>query len=401
MIVNNIFTQFKNNVFIETGSFMGDGIQKAIDAGFKKIYSIELSDKYAGICEQRFRGNPKVKIVRGDSAFVLQDILKDINEPITFWLDGHHSCDDTALGAYWAPLIQELEQIKNHHIKNHTILIDDMRCWQEVNEVHGFVADDLRTKVKEINSGYDFSYIDGLHTQDIMACTVKNKVGLLCIATGKYDQYIPPLYTSVKKYFFTKDEVTMFVFTDQEIPEEEGIVKIQQEHLGWPGATLKRYHIFDNNKEVLSKMDYLFYCDADMRFNAPVGREILPTPENNNLVGTEHPGFYGGRRGTYDENPTSKAYVGPSEGKIYFAGGFNGGTSQEFLKMCAHIKTNIDEDLKKNYIALWHDESHMNRYFIDNPPKMLNPGHCYPESWLLPFERKLLALDKNHAAVRA
>jgi len=234
MIVNNIFKEFKNNVFIETGSFMGDGVQKAIDAGFKRIYSIELSEKYAGICENRFRGNPKVKIVRGDSAFALADILKEIDEPATFWLDGHHSCDDTALGAYWAPLMQELEQINNHHIKTHTILIDDMRCWQEVNEVHGFVASDLRQKVKEINPDYDFTYLDGLHTQDVMACTVKNKIGLLVIATGKYDQFIPPLYSSVKKHFFTTDNVTMFVFTDQDIPEEDGIVKIHQEHLGWP-----------------------------------------------------------------------------------------------------------------------------------------------------------------------
>ena len=36
--------KFKNKTsnFIETGSYLGDGIQLAIDSGFDNIYSIEL-----------------------------------------------------------------------------------------------------------------------------------------------------------------------------------------------------------------------------------------------------------------------------------------------------------------------------------------------------------------------
>lgn len=58
-------------------------------------------------------------------------MLDNINERITFWLDGYYSCCDTALGKYWSPLIQELEHIKNHSIKNHIILIDDMQYWTD------------------------------------------------------------------------------------------------------------------------------------------------------------------------------------------------------------------------------------------------------------------------------
>ena len=46
-----IFQKYINNYFIETGSYLGDGIQQAIDAGFKNIISIELSDKYFNICK--------------------------------------------------------------------------------------------------------------------------------------------------------------------------------------------------------------------------------------------------------------------------------------------------------------------------------------------------------------
>jgi len=226
------------------------------------------------------------------------------------------------------------------------------------------------------------------------------KVGLLVIATGKYDQFIPMLYKSMKKYFLINHDVTMFVFTDQEIPNKDGLVSFPHTHESWPNPTLKRYHVFDKYKEELLKMDYLYYCDADMRFVSEVGDEVLPNSESN-LIATEHPGFYGGRRGTYETRLESTAYVSDNEGECYFAGGFNGGTTEAFLKMSAVIKERVDKDLEKGIIAIWHDESQMNRYLIDNKPSVLDPSYCYPESWDLPFEKKLLALDKNHSEIRS
>jgi histo-blood group ABO system transferase len=225
------------------------------------------------------------------------------------------------------------------------------------------------------------------------------KIGLLVIATNKYTIFIPPLYKSVKKYFMNNHEVKMFVFTDGTIPKGDDIVRIEQEHLGWPYSTLKRYHIFDKHKEVLSEMDYLFYCDADMLFCNNVGDEIIPNTKTG-LVGVEHPGFYGGRRGTYETRKKSTAYISKDEGKVYFAGGFNGGTSKSFLEMSNIIKERVDKDLENNIVAIWHDESQMNRYFVDNEPKVLSPSYCYPESWNIPFDKKLLALDKDHKKIR-
>lgn len=171
--VNNIFTSYTNPIFIETGSYMGNGIRLAIDAGFTKIYSIELSPKYFQICKKRFQNHNNVEVLHGDSYKVLPTLLNSINQPVTFWLDGHHSCGDTALGDYWAPLIKELEAICNHPIKNHTILVDDMRCWENYNPVHGFSKDDIVSKLMEINEKYEISYIDGAAKNDILVAKIK------------------------------------------------------------------------------------------------------------------------------------------------------------------------------------------------------------------------------------
>lgn len=166
------FRKYPNKIFIETGSFIGDGIQQALDAGFENIISIELSDKYYNISNNRFINDHRVKVIKGDSYKVLPEILKNINTPVTFWLDGHHSCGDTALGDYWAPLIQELDVIKGHSVKTHTIMIDDMRCWEEPNPVHGFYKNDIFNKLKEINPDYNLTYEDGLQKDDVLVAHI-------------------------------------------------------------------------------------------------------------------------------------------------------------------------------------------------------------------------------------
>jgi len=174
MSATNFFHKYSNPWFIETGSYMGDGIQQALDAGFLNIISIELSDKYKKICENRFLDKDNIKIIKGDSAHDLYNSIKDIDEPITFWLDGHHSCGDTALGEYWVPLIQELKQIKKHHINSHTIMIDDMRCWETFNPVHGFEKKDLLILLSEINNNYIFTYEDGICQSDVLVAHTLN-----------------------------------------------------------------------------------------------------------------------------------------------------------------------------------------------------------------------------------
>jgi len=223
------------------------------------------------------------------------------------------------------------------------------------------------------------------------------KVGLLIIATNKYIEFLQPLIKTADEFFLKGYEVTYFIFTNKDIYIEtyRDIVITNLEHKEWPWMTLGRYQIFYDKYDELSKMDYLYYTDADMSFVDDVGFEIL-----SDRVATQHPGYYN-RRGTPEINPNSLAYVRSDEEMQYFAGGFNGGTSEEYLKMSKTISKNINIDYSKDIIAIWHDESHMNRYLIDNKPtKILDPGYCYGETMNIPFDKKLIALNKNHLEIR-
>lgn len=182
MPINSEFlSRYRNLVFVETGSFIGDGIQAALDAGFKDVHSIELSPKYYDYCRVRFAMNLglKVKLYLGDSTKALAWVIASIVTPITFWLDGHHCGDDTAFGDKSSPLMEELESIANHSIKTHTILIDDLRIWNSRDPIYGFGFDEIKAKIKAINPDYRIIQEDSARFKgDILAATIETKEGL-------------------------------------------------------------------------------------------------------------------------------------------------------------------------------------------------------------------------------
>ncbi len=86
----------------------------------------------------------------------------------------------------------------------------------------------------------------------------------------------------------------------------------------------------------------------------------------------------------------------------YKAGGFQGGKKLPYLRMAGELDKRISIDEELGVMAEWHDETHWN-WFLQmraKNVKTLDPSYCYPESWSLPFPKRLLALDKNHAEMR-
>jgi hypothetical protein len=156
------FRKYLNPVFIETGSEQGYGIQQAIEVGFNRIFSIELNHASYLYCLKKYVQNKDVTLIHGDSSYVLGELLPVINECCTFWLDGHN------IDSY--PLIAELDAIKQHHIKNHIILIDDLRMLDE--QKHGLSTEILKKKILEINPDYNFSFENGHIANDILVAYV-------------------------------------------------------------------------------------------------------------------------------------------------------------------------------------------------------------------------------------
>lgn len=229
----------------------------------------------------------------------------------------------------------------------------------------------------------------------------KIKVGILYICTGNYDIFWKGFHESSEKFFLDeKFEKHYFVFTDSaKIKNSDRIHTFFQQKLGWPMDTLMRFEMFSRVKDRLADMNYLLFINANMKFCVSVSFEEMFKPEKG-LFAVLHPGFYNKDRTefTYETNPESAAYMAENEGTFYFMGGLNGGTSTAYLTLIEALKNNIATDLQKNIIALWHDESHLNKYLNSGLESVhiLSPSYGFKEGDnSLPFECKIIIQDKN------
>lgn len=155
-LVSDVLRQYTNAVFVETGTFEGAGVATAISCGFDEIHSIELHRPFFDSCSARFSEDSNVYLHLGDSGVCLWDIIKAIDRPITFWLDGHIEVG-VPHGIQPIPILAELEQISRHPIKSHTILIDDRRV-MGTNVWFGITEKEVIEGAMKINSAYSIAY---------------------------------------------------------------------------------------------------------------------------------------------------------------------------------------------------------------------------------------------------
>lgn len=233
-----------------------------------------------------------------------------------------------------------------------------------------------------------------------MSREIKGKIAILYICTGKYEVFWKQFYKSSRKRLVPDYSKDYYVFTDAPSiykEDQENIHKIEQKCLGWPYDTLMRFHMFLRVEEELKNYDYIFFFNA----NSYIPRKITAEeflPEKEGLLFVQHPGLYDKKpeEYTFERNPESRAYIPPGEGKVYVCGGINGGRSAEFLEVIRELSHRIDEDLSKNIIAVYHDESQINRYVYEREGcKLLPPAYCYPEGWKIPFRKRIVILDKS------
>jgi len=199
------------NIFVETGTFKGGVPLTMLEKNghldpFEKVYTIELGYELCKIASRRFQlleqgpcagstlhtddkdeefiynswqtyFDDRLTLCHGDSAYELESVMQKINEPCCFWLDAHGGATKYA-SSEEVPLLKELEVIKNHHIKDHIIAIDDAHLFgSEQYDKSGNIVCDyshvtfdiVKEKILEINPSYDVGLYAPYNMEMIMA----------------------------------------------------------------------------------------------------------------------------------------------------------------------------------------------------------------------------------------
>jgi hypothetical protein len=148
-VVREYAERFQLKTFVETGTYLGQMIDATKEI-FDEIVSIELDKTLFQRAKSRFSEYKNITILRGDSAELLPEYIKDIRKPVLFWLDAHYSAGFTAKGDLNTPINAELESILNHPLNTeHVILIDDARCFNGLDDYP--TLNDLKKAIQEKN----------------------------------------------------------------------------------------------------------------------------------------------------------------------------------------------------------------------------------------------------------
>lgn len=258
-----------------------------------------------------------------------------------------------------------------------------------VSTIGGGGANNKWTCSDDLKTWYDSHSSYPLETLPALAL---KKVGVCLVATGKYHQFLERVAKSCYSRFVKPHQLEFFVFTDaiSSVPEEYSGCAVHRyfvERKGFPGDTLYRYHYMLKAEADLVRMDHIFYMDVDYWVCNPAETDKLLV---EGLVAVKHlhnlhpqPGRI---KGSPELNPASTACIPADKSmQFYFCGGFQGGSSGAYIQAMKDISAAIDTDDRNGVMAVWHDESHWNRYLVDHPPQtILSQSYVYDEACLDP-----------------
>lgn len=166
-INHGILEKYTSKIFVLTGVGRGVNIDSALFAEKSEIYAmdeeiilVEHMIKIVPIMINSGRNRPKkIRLFHGVPKSELYIMIEDVQQPAIFLLSSYMHDPDNKDKAF--DIIDELEQIKIHPLKNHTILIDylspETACFGNLS------IEMVKTKLLEINPNYSFKFEQGGH----------------------------------------------------------------------------------------------------------------------------------------------------------------------------------------------------------------------------------------------
>jgi hypothetical protein len=120
--------KIKYKFFVETGTWLGETILQFVN-DFDKLYTIEVSEKVYNDFNKKDYNKNKLKSILGDSAIVIESVIKELSSDTIFFLDGHYSSGATGKGIKDVPLLEELKSIYDKFNYGAILIIDDLRLF--------------------------------------------------------------------------------------------------------------------------------------------------------------------------------------------------------------------------------------------------------------------------------
>ncbi len=307
------------------GSSGVDACQLGLLMGYKQIYLVGCDCNYI----DKFSDNIGIK---GN----LYSITDDVNHNPNYWFDDYQIKGDK----YNKPngdttQINSWKRLHNYYYKN--------------------------TNIINLSLNSKIPYFPKMHISSLSL-----KIGIYGIFIKDYIVFLASYLDSVTKYFLPGTAKKFLIATDDidfvnKFKNKYNIEIVKVDYIGWPYESLYRFtyfNLFDSNLH--QDCSHLYFLNSNIQFNKIIGKEIYP--DESGYIFGKHNAFHNKNYDdcSFEKNNISTAFVPKNSFYAYCGGGLYGATRNNFIKMNTLLRNNIYKDENNNYIAIWHDESHIN-----------------------------------------
>ncbi len=241
------------------------------------------------------------------------------------------------------------------------------------------------------------------------------EMSLISIATNGYTKYWLQMINSMISSMQEGTKIQVHILTDDpefvelNAPSNPSVdFKVHLiDSAPWPYPTLLRYSYINSIVGDL-KTENFMYLDADMKIHVGFDNDLENLFEAHDMNFVAHPGFWRGSNhpdfpftynslrkyvgdllrlmrfgglGDWETRKKSTAYVPRRKRKLYICGGIWFGRVSRLHELTSALKKNTDIDLKNALIARWHDESHLNAWYVKNGGHVLSPEYCFDPTY--------------------
>lgn len=270
------------------------------------------------------------------------------------------------------------------------------------NQINDTCQINNANRIKVFNNRQE---IANINLADDDSQTTELTIGIYSIFIGKYTMYYEPFIAETDIHFLPDFKKKYFIITDTDLDSYgKDITFVKVSKIGWPYETLYRYKyflLFDSDD--VSACDVVYFFNSNVTYARTINEEVIPYKEG--YVFVTHHGYYNKTytHTSYEKNYLSTAYVQSEKGGIYVGGGFFGATTAKFIAMCEILNQNTTADELNNYIAVWHDESHLNWFanvYLECECKFLDISYHIPEELIEHFTKITIVYKKKQDFIK-
>lgn len=196
-----------------------------------------------------------------------------------------------------------------------------------------------------------------------------DKIAIYYIATGDYKKLFPHFLESVHNFFPNNKKIIKLISDGLEEYASYNKDKVKIDlcprinNYPWPIIALyKMWHISENFDNTCKYACYfnansIIYSHSEDVFNLQKVTVSYHSFNSKNKVYNPWPHI--------KINPYSSAYL-ENETYEYIQSGFFFGPSNLIYKMCLDVNELLNQDIKRQFFAKWHDESYLNKWCVKN-----------------------------------